>query len=135
MDFTSEVSREFTVLVLAGGRSSRMGSDKALLRIYPDGPTLIEHVVNIAQQAQPSEVLLVTNSPEAYRFLNLPSVPDAFEDSGPLGGIVGGMRAGSAELFVVIACDMPSLNAEFLRYLVSLASGFEAVVPSWTDGN
>src|SRR6266511_914784 len=78
--------------ILAGGRSTRMGTNKALLRIEPGGPTLIELVVARLIEAGIPPTLLVTSPatlmPDEYAFLGLPTAPDDIPGAGALGGIL-----------------------------------------------
>src|SRR5690349_521379 len=103
------------VIILAGGQSRRMGRNKALLRLTPDRPTLIEEVA--ATVAPLGPILLVTNTPDAYAFLDLPMVPDARPGAGALGGLYSGLLATACPFNLVVACDMPFLQPALLRAL------------------
>src|SRR5690349_20502843 len=103
------------VIILAGGQSRRMGTNKALLRLAPGGPTLIEQVVALTAPLGPA--LLVTNTPADYAFLGLPMVPDARPGSGALGGLYSGLQAAPAPYNLAVACDMPFLQPALLRWL------------------
>lgn len=113
-------------IILAGGRSQRMGRDKALLVL--DGRTLIQRVVD-ALGTLCDELVIATNMPDRYANLGLKMVPDVFPDAGSLGGLYAGLSAASQEPAVAVACDMPFLNAGLLCYLVDLAADADAVVP------
>lgn len=120
-----------TAAILAGGNSTRMGTDKALLNW--DGRPLLAH---IAAQLHGwfDHVVLVANQPERYRFANLPAVPDGNPGMGPLGGLEAALRAAQHPYLFLCACDMPFLNEALVRHLVSLAGDpFDAVVP-WVGG-
>ncbi|MEX2262592.1 MAG: molybdenum cofactor guanylyltransferase [Bryobacteraceae bacterium] len=105
--------------VLVGGRSSRMGRDKALLR-YKE-TTLVKHVAHVVLEAAGSVVLV--GRPERYGDLQLPVIADTWEDAGPLGGIHAALKSTTAEWNLIVACDMPALTAPFLR---GLLAGLEA---------
>jgi molybdopterin-guanine dinucleotide biosynthesis protein A len=75
------------------------------------------------------DLLLVTNTPELYRFLDLPMVPDAFPDGGSLGGIYSGLRAASGDAAFTVACDMPFLHPDAVRLVVSRAPEADVVIP------
>ena len=115
-----------TGLILAGGASSRMGRNKALIDL--DGEPLVARVA-AALAPVSDERLIVANDPAPYRFLGLPIVPDIEPGYGPLMGLYSGLKAASGELALLVAVDMPFLSPDFLRYLLSLAPGYDVVIP------
>ncbi|GAB7026865.1 molybdenum cofactor guanylyltransferase [Geotalea toluenoxydans] len=120
-----------TGVILAGGTSSRMGSNKALLPYQ--GRRLIENVYGHLA-AVFTEVLVVTNAPQQYRFLPCMKVKDVFAGGGALAGIHAGLcQSGSPAVFVV-ACDMPYLNEAFIRHLASKAASVDVVIPRGPAG-
>jgi molybdopterin-guanine dinucleotide biosynthesis protein A len=117
---------EVTGLILAGGQSSRYGANKALVEV--GGTSLIERVVRV-MKAVFEEVILITNTPEDYSFLELPMVGDLIRGLGPIGGVYTGLATISTDAGFFVACDMPFLNAGLLRHIVKAREGFDAVVP------
>jgi molybdopterin-guanine dinucleotide biosynthesis protein A len=115
--------------VLAGGRSSRMGRDKALLPF--EGRTLVEHVAAMVRKAADS-VALVGN-PGRYASLGFPVIADNFPGCGPLAGIEAALRASNADWNLIVACDMPGLSTAFLRYLLDIAAG-DCLLPRGPSG-
>ncbi|MCS6860842.1 MAG: molybdenum cofactor guanylyltransferase [Abditibacteriales bacterium] len=113
-----------TGVVLAGGKSSRMGREKALLRWQ--GQPLVRRVVEVLQEVFPT-VRVVTPSEEVAKAAGVPSLSDRFPERGPLGGIHAALAA-VGDCFVC-ATDMPFLKADFIQYLCSLAEGWDVVVP------
>lgn len=114
-------------VIQAGGRSARMGGDpKALLDL--GGRRIIERVVDALAPAL-SDLLVVTNTPEAYAFLGLPMVADVFADAGSLGGIYSGLRAVDGDAAFTVACDMPFLRTDVVRLLLARAGEADVVVP------
>lgn len=118
--------------VLAGGKSSRMGCDKASLVL--GGKTLLERAVDIARAAS-DEVCIVGSTERleaAAATLGLPIIADQFPGQGPLAGIQAALTSNMArELNVVVAVDTPFITPEFVIYLIErsrAASGREAVV-------
>jgi len=100
-----------SLVIQAGGKSSRMGSDKALMPFL--GHPLIERVIKRVYHLA-DEVLITTNFPAEYRFLKLPLIPDKIPGRGALGGLYTAIEAAQHPLVAVIACDLPFANAEIL---------------------
>src|SRR5262245_31299695 len=94
-----------TAVILAGGKSSRMGQNKALLLI--EGKTLIERIRELLSKIF-SQVVVSTASQNAYPRLELPEVVDRYPETGPLGAITSVLESGLSPIFCV-ACDMPFL--------------------------
>lgn len=114
-------------VILAGGRSSRFGSNKALALI--DGRPLIQHVSGLILGLF-QECLLVTNTPEVYAFLSLPMTPDRYRGKGPLAGIHAALLNISRPRAFVVACDMPSVSPALIRYLCSVnGQEYDAIIP------
>jgi molybdopterin-guanine dinucleotide biosynthesis protein A len=103
--------------LLAGGQSSRMGRDKALLP-FGDGP-LASHIAVQIREAAGSVTLI--GPPERYAHLGFPVIPDAIPGCGPLGGLLTALRSTSADWNLIVACDMPHLTAAFLAGLLNAA--------------
>jgi molybdopterin-guanine dinucleotide biosynthesis protein A len=118
-------------VVLAGGRSHRMGSNKALLDF--GGQPLIGVLVDRIRPLT-NRILISSNDPSSYRFLNFPVIPDHYRGHGPLAGLHAAMLWNSCSLYIVLACDLPNLKAKLLRNLISLAEGFDAAIPRTSDG-
>lgn len=115
-------------IVLAGGRSKRLGQDKALLRLTEDGPTLIERVVSVVR-AFVSEVIVVSGNAERLpETLGARLVPDFQPNAGALGGICAGLRAAHAPEALLLSCDLPFLSPALLRLLIekTIEGSFDA---------
>lgn len=102
------------------------GRPKALLEV--GGRRIIERVLAAIAGAV-DDVLVVTNTPEAYAFLGLPMVPDAYPGSGALGGLATGLRAAPGEAAFTVACDMPFLHPDVVRLVVGRAGEGDVVIP------
>jgi molybdopterin-guanine dinucleotide biosynthesis protein A len=118
--------------VLAGGHSSRMGSDKALLPFK--GGTLVEHVAEQVHQAA-GNVTLVGN-PERYSNLSYRVIRDIYPARSPLSGIHAAVAASFQEWNLIVACDMPEVTAAFLAKLIERAecTKAQAVIPTGPSG-
>ena len=109
--------------VLAGGQSTRMGADKAFLQL--NGHTLLEQALQTVS-AVASAVWILGGREKFGVFGNV--IEDEFPDHGPLGGIHAALRASHADLNLILAVDMPFVDARFLEYLVQRAGAKAAVV-------
>ncbi len=113
--------------VLAGGKSSRMGRDKALLEI--DGESLIARATRLLNSILGEPLVIASTS--GYQSLGLKIVPDDFPGYGPLGGIATALHVSTMPWNLVIACDLPYLSKPWLEYLIAraLKSEADALVP------
>jgi molybdenum cofactor guanylyltransferase len=114
---------EWGAFVLAGGQSSRMGTDKTLLEIA--GQPLIRRMLAIARTVAPTP-RIVGSAEKFHRFAEV--VEDVFPGCGPLAGIHAALRASHADLNLILAVDMPFVPPEFLRYLADQAAASHALV-------
>jgi molybdopterin-guanine dinucleotide biosynthesis protein A len=122
---------DITGFILAGGKSTRMGADKAFVQFK--GRTLLEHALDLVRSVA-ADVLIVGARDKFAPFA--PTVEDIFRDRGPLGGIHAALRASQTELNFILAVDMPFVSASFLQYLIreaETASDATVVVPR-SDG-
>ena len=121
---------EVSAVVLAGGRSQRLGMDKSLLRF--EGEWLLRRI--LSQMASLSDdLLVVANEGEKLASLRVPILSDARPGMGPLGGIYTGLQSMRCERGVFVACDMPLLNLPLLRYMVQLSPAYDVVIPHVGD--
>jgi molybdenum cofactor guanylyltransferase len=115
-----------TGIILAGGKSNRFGTDKAL---YPyRGKRMVEYAIEILRPIC-SDILLSTNKPGDFLFTGLETVTDIYTDCGPLGGIHACLLQSKNEHNVVISCDLPELQTDLFRTLLNHKSGFQVVIP------
>ena len=106
---------DITGIILSGGKSTRMGENKSLMKIGTK--TIIEHVKDLMQSLF-SKVILITNDPDEYNFLNLEMHKDIYFRMGPLAGIHSGLTHSSTDKNFIISCDIPLMSSEMIRYLV-----------------
>jgi molybdenum cofactor guanylyltransferase len=119
-----------TAIVLAGGKSSRLGRDKALEKI--GGRYLIERVIHSLSQLG-EDIIVVTAAPNQLSDLNVEKVIDTYPRTGAKVGLCTGINASLSFYSLVVACDMPFLNIDLLRYLLDSASGYDAAIPRIGD--
>jgi molybdopterin-guanine dinucleotide biosynthesis protein A len=108
-----------------------MGFNKALLEIC-DKPLI--RILTDRIQLLTNQIFISSNDLSRYGFLEFPVIPDEFEGQGPLAGLHAAMLRSDRSLFLLIGCDLPNLNEGLLRCLVSLAEGFDAVIPCTNNG-
>ncbi len=121
-----------TGIILAGGKNSRMGTNKAFLEI--DGTRLIDNTINIYREIF-SEIIIVTNDPLSYlEFTSATVVTDIYKGKGALGGIYTGLFYSRNPYAFVSACDMPYLNKDFIEYLAGQCGKHDVIVPALAEG-
>ncbi|MFQ5956140.1 MAG: molybdenum cofactor guanylyltransferase [Candidatus Brocadiales bacterium] len=116
---------------MAGGKSLRMGQDKAFLKI--GNLTAVEFQL---KKLKPlfEEIILSTNTPERFEHLDIPAIPDIVPGRGPLGGIYTALtNVGNPYLFA-IACDMPLINPGLIKYMKEKGEGYDVTVPETEQG-
>ena len=123
-----------TGIILAGGSSSRMGRNKALLEV--DGIPIITRTYRTLASLF-HEVIVVTNSPQDYVFLPCRKVPDIFPGCGSIAGLHSALAHSSTSHTFVTACDLPFLDPAIIRYLCDIRNegyDYDAVVPLSVGG-
>jgi molybdopterin-guanine dinucleotide biosynthesis protein A len=118
---------------MAGGKSSRMGVNKAFVELH--GKPLIGHVLDRVSDLEQEETILIANSPADYDHLGLPVYPDLIPGKGSLGGIYSAIHDSRSQYTLVVACDMPLLNPDLLRYMIGLCSGPVDVIAPRVEGH
>lgn len=120
------MDRQWTGVVLAGGESSRMGRDKALLEV--DGRTMLDRGIDLLRPHV--REILVIGDPAKYTTTHGIVIPDERPGMGPLGGLVTALKRARYVRLLVIACDLPQLNDRLMvRLKAMLDEGHDAVVP------
>src|SRR5262249_7132515 len=122
----SSTPQPITGVILAGGKSSRMGQNKALMSL--GGKRLVDRAVEVMRSVFDA-LLMVTNTPDVYAELGLPMVPDVWPEKGSLGGVYSALYHVATPYCLVVACDMPFLRAAVLRYLITQMADYDVVVP------
>ncbi len=117
-------------VILAGGKSSRMGRPKALVKF--DGRPLIAHLVSLLRNL--FERIIIVAAPEhELPDLQATVVRDELPFQGPVGGIYYGLKAADEKAAFVTSCDAPFLNLSLIRFLTAQISHADVVVPYWQD--
>ncbi len=113
-------------IVLAGGKSSRLGTDKARIKLdarFAMVQSAAEKLLTVSD-----EVVVVTDG-RRYGHLRVKWVSDVYPGTGPLGGLYSGLLAAKSTHALVVACDMPFLNLALLRYMISLPRDYDVLIP------
>lgn len=115
-------------IILAGGRSSRMGRDKTLLSLHHH-ETLIERTVKaVAEFAD--EIIIASNNTAKYKLAGCREVPDIYPGRGPLAGLHAGLITARHHYAFVVSGDMPFFTADLARFLLDRKTGYDGVVPA-----
>jgi len=120
-----------TAIIMAGGGSRRMGTDKSMLAIKDK--SMIE---TICEQLRGTfgQILISANDAEKYSFLGLPIIKDKIIGQGPLMGIASALGFSENEVNFVVACDIPHIELSFVRRMLVEAEGYDIVIPADKDG-
>lgn len=120
------MSQGFTVAILVGGDSSRMGTDKAAFEV--DGIAMAQRVAMAAHAAGADEVLIVGGTQARAKKYSGAWKKDAYPGEGPLGGVITALKASSHDVVVVLSCDMPFITPAVITSLVNGISDAQATV-------
>lgn len=120
-----------TGIILAGGKSSRMGTNKALLRV--GGTRLIDRAIHLLEPIC-NEILVMSNLP--LPDIKYPIIADEHKNIGPIAGIQAGLAHSKSDKNVVLACDMPNIKQSFLHALLDVPMNtYQAIIPRHKDGH
>ena len=115
-----------TAIIMAGGRSRRMGRDKSTLPI--NGTPAIKHIFG-QLRLHFDQILVSSNNIAKHSFPGVKVVPDEVADKGPLMGIASALRISRNDINFVIACDIPEVDIGLVRRLIRKSRNFDAVLP------
>ncbi len=120
-----------TTIILAGGKSTRMGEDKAML-LYND-TTFIDHIIGTAIQVTDT-ILLVSNHIQHQNIKNVSIVKDLYPNKGPLAGLYSGLSYSKTTLNLVLSCDIPLITIDMLKFLISnYTNEHQAIIATTND--
>ncbi|WP_372752185.1 molybdenum cofactor guanylyltransferase [Labilibaculum sp.] len=117
--------KKITGIILSGGKSSRMGSEKGLVKYK--GKALIEYSIDTLRSV--CEDLVISSGNDCYSYLGIPIVRDELEDCGPIGGIYSCMKAIPSDIYFVISCDVPHVTPQLYTDLLVVLNQNQAVIP------
>lgn len=122
--------KDITGIILAGGKSSRMGTDKGLIHL--DGRLFVECSIS-AVKPLVSEIFIISNNPK-YDLLKLVRFNDIMPNAGPLAGIFTGLQHSNTDYNLVLSCDVPIIKTEVLELLIAAQDGAYDVVQLVSNG-
>ena len=125
-----EDERNISGFVLAGGKSSRMGTDKALLMFQ--GEPLLQRMKNLIEPIC-DQVFISSGNPE-YSNFDAPLIPDIFSGCGPIAGLYSSLEYSSTDWNLFVSVDVPFVNEELIRLLIANAFGCDCVIPQHESG-
>ncbi len=121
-----ENKNSITGIVIAGGKSSRMGYDKGLAKVGERN--MIELVVQSLKKVC-GKIIIISNT-NAYDYLDFPVYPDLIKDCGPIGGIFTGLFQTTTDHNLIVACDMPFVSDKLLKAILKNSDNKQIVIPS-----
>lgn len=121
-----KIESNITGVILSGGKSSRMDFNKSLLKI--DNIFLIEHIYNILSSSF-DKIIISTNEPKLYSFINVEKIEDLIKGFGPLSGIHSALTYAKTDKIFVVPCDMPFIIPDIINYLIKFDTTEEIVLP------
>ncbi len=119
------------IWIIAGGRSSRFGSNKALAPWK--NKTLIETVTGAARSIT-EQVFIIANDPRPYLDFGLPVIPDLFPGLGPLSGLHSALYHAESRRIFLLACDMPLVQPDFMAWMMTLKTRASVIIPEGLTG-
>lgn len=122
--------KNITGIILAGGKSSRMGSDKGFLDL--SGQCFIEHIIRTIEPLV-HQIIIVSNNSD-YDIFNQKRVDDMIKDAGPLAGLYSGLFHSETEINLVLSCDVPFINNIVLNKLIQAFDGETEVIQIQSQG-
>lgn len=110
------VMKKITAIVLAGGKSKRMGTDKGMLNL--NGKPFIKHICDALQPIVGSNIIIASGNKD-YDILGYTRVDDILDDKGPVGGLYSALNSSKTKLNLILSVDVPMVSSEFLAWLVA----------------
>jgi len=126
-----EQNYKITGIILSGGRSNRMGENKAFIPI--EGVPIIQRIHDLFKELF-EEVIIVTNQKDLFSNFDSKIYSDLIPNKGALGGLYTGLFFSSFQYSFCVACDMPFIKKPLVKYLIENTEGQDVVVPRTRDG-
>ena len=120
---------DITAVILAGGKSRRMKTDKALIKF--NDKTLLENQIDLLNPIF-NKIIISANS-QKYSFANLQIINDEQSDLGPIGGILSVLKRVKTDYVFIISVDMPLITTDLIKHLISKKANYDIVLPVFND--
>ena len=118
-----------TGIVLCGGKSRRMGSNKALLKLH--GKYIISYPIKVLRKFSTQQIISTNNSD--LDFLNIKTVADKYKNIGPIAGIYSVLKESSTQKNIILSCDTPFIDSATVEYMLEHSEGYEIVLPIYEN--
>ena len=119
-----------TGIILSGGKSTRMKTDKAFLKLGPKA--MIEELISRVEKKF-SKLMIIAETREKYMKFGIEATEDVIPDKGPLGGIYTALVKSESFYNFIFSCDAPFVNPDLIDYMISKAKDFDIIIPRWKD--
>ncbi|MDP6685651.1 MAG: molybdenum cofactor guanylyltransferase [Candidatus Omnitrophota bacterium] len=119
-----------TGVILSGGKSTRMKTDKAFVKI--GSKTMIEELISRLENKF-SKLMIIANEKEKYAGLGIEVIKDIIPEKGPLGGIYTALVKSDSFYNFIFSCDAPFVNLDLIDYMISEREGIDIIVPRWNN--
>ena len=126
-----EADIDISGIILSGGKSARMGENKAFIEI--DGVPIIHRIYSLFKELF-QEIIIVTNQKELFSNINSEIYTDLLPNKGALGGLYTGLFFSNFSYSFCVACDMPFINKSLVKYLIKNIEDYNVIVPLTKDG-
>ncbi len=123
-------TRKVTGIVLAGGRSSRMGEDKSLMKL--NGKSLVEYSIDALRPI--CDKVIISSSNPAYDFTGCETWPDELPEQAAIIGIYSCLKRSETELNIILSCDIPLMSTSMIGFLLSKSAAYDITVPIHENG-
>lgn len=117
-------------VILAGGKSSRMGTNKAMLPLH--NKKVIEHIIK-QMECITKDIIIITNEPALYKHYDFPLYTDRYENKGPLAGLETALYHMTGDIAFVTPCDTPFIHHSVYEYLLNNLEQHDAIVPKYDE--
>jgi molybdopterin-guanine dinucleotide biosynthesis protein A len=122
---------DYSIVIQAGGKSTRMGRDKGLVSF--GAGTLVEYILSQVEELH-QDTFIISNQMESYANFGVPVYGDVIHGIGALGGVYTALYHAKTDYVLLLAVDMPFVNLNFLKFLLQSAEGYDVAIPQVSEG-